>query len=429
MGLTKKKKLKQIEQQLSKIKSTFGGLQERIATEGITGAGGKVLLAPTKPQLSTPTTPTPAVTPTTPISPTQPVTPTPPTQQPSELQGLRDSLTYIQKRITESVAPTQEEIGLQKQLQNLIASRELGLQKAAEQPIATPFITGQQKAITTRAGIQALPLQAQLSTLQAQRKAAFDVSEAQLGFEEAKLSRAEEAAKPPKPFTLTPGQQRFEFNPATGQFEATAGVAPKEVAEKAPDTIGNAESGFYTWNSETKKYELAIPGTGKQLSVTDIAKAEEKKVSVEAAKSDALDAHSLVTDLLNSPGLESITGLIQGLPFIGPLPGTAGALAKNQFNQIIGILSLENRQKLKGQGTISDFEGKMLSEASSSLGRNLSEQDFRKQLLKIKGAFASASGIDADINVTSPSGDSFSTTASREEINQLLSEGNKVEYR
>ncbi len=109
-----------------------------------------------------------------------------------ELAALRTQLDAIQKRITESIAPSQAEIDLQQQLQNLIASRELGIQKVEEEPIATPFITGQAAAITKRAGIQALPLQARLSALQSQRQAAFDVAKTQLGFEERKLERAED---------------------------------------------------------------------------------------------------------------------------------------------------------------------------------------------------------------------------------------------
>lgn len=106
---------------------------------------------------------------------------------------LRTQLTDLQKRITTSLQPSEEELTAEKQLRDLIASRELGLAQAAEQPIATPFITGQQAAITRRASIQALPLQAQLGQLQQRRQAALDIGKAELGFAESELERRERA--------------------------------------------------------------------------------------------------------------------------------------------------------------------------------------------------------------------------------------------
>jgi hypothetical protein len=48
------------------------------------------------------------------------------------------------------------------------------------------------------------------------------------------------------------------------------------------------------------------------------------------------------------------------------------------------MLSLENRQKLKGQGAISDREMAILERASSLLNQNLSEEQFRQVLAQMK---------------------------------------------
>jgi hypothetical protein len=75
------------------------------------------------------------------------------------------------------------------------------------------------------------------------------------------------------------------------------------------------------------------------------------------------------------------TGEISGMPNVKAfIPGTDTQLTKNLFDQLKGMLALENRQKLKGSGQISDYESKVLDKAASALGRNLSDTDFKKVL-------------------------------------------------
>lgn len=79
------------------------------------------------------------------------------------------------------------------------------------------------------------------------------------------------------------------------------------------------------------------------------------------------------------------TGEISGMPNIKAfIPGTDTQLTKNLFDQLKGMLALENRQKLKGSGQISDYESKVLDKAASALGRNLSDKDFKKVLEDLK---------------------------------------------
>lgn len=99
------------------------------------------------------------------------------------------------------------------------------------------------------------------------------------------------------------------------------------------------------------------------------------------------EAISLIENLVNNP----LLGKISGAPGVSSFfPGTQAALEKNQALQLKGILSLQNRQQLKGQGAISDFEFKVLGDASSALGitdagrSNLSDTDFKNELNKLK---------------------------------------------
>lgn len=100
----------------------------------------------------------------------------------------------------------------------------------------------------------------------------------------------------------------------------------------------------------------------------------------------------LVNELLDTKGAD-------GRPIASNLAGAfdrivggsvgKGRLAKNKYEQLKGLLSLENRTMLKGSGAISDFEAKTLQQAASAIGRNLSDKDFINELDKLRVALSS----------------------------------------
>jgi len=144
--------------------------------------------------------------------------------------------------------------------------------------------------------------------------------------------------------------------------------------------------------------------------------------------SEVLGQISRIDELLNGGQLENVVGINKLNPFTY-IPGTKVQYAKNQFNQIKSDLSLENREKLKGSGAISDFEFKVLGQAASALGSNLSNEDATKELKKIKSVFNSAAGIPTVVKITDPStGQSVTVQASRDSINRAIIDGATVEY-
>ena len=164
----------------------------------------------------------------------------------------------------------------------------------------------------------------------------------------------------------------------------------------------------------------------KPLSVGDQLKLEEKQTKQDIVKSEILDTYSLINEILNNPKRSLVTGLSRFSP-TAYLPGAG--LIKNQIIQLQQILSLDNRQKLKGSGSVSDFEAKMLAQAATALGTNLSDDDFDKELKKIRGAFANASGIAADVSITDPNtGRTKTGTLDRRGINEAISQGFIIEY-
>ena len=147
----------------------------------------------------------------------------------------------------------------------------------------------------------------------------------------------------------------------------------------------------------------------------------------EKAQTEALSLLSLTDEILQSPYMGQVFGLKN--PFTYYTPGSNEQIVKNQVQQLKGNLSLENREKLKGSGAVSDFEFKVLSQAASALNKNLSNVDAEKELKKIKGVFQTAAGLPTTVKIKDPStGKSVTVQATRETINQAIIDGAVVEY-
>lgn len=220
---------------------------------------------------------------------------------------------------------------------------------------------------------------------------------------------------------------------------ASKNFAPPEIiaAINAATTVGEAiaAAGAYGGDQLDRELKLAQIEEAKASVAQKLADAAKTRGETEAnspavvalkAQSAVLDNITLVDAVLNSPYLSQVTGLKN--PFTYWTPGTNEQYVKAQLNQVINSLSLENRQKLKGQGAVSDFEGRMLAKASSSLTPSLNDEDARRELHKIRGIFSTAAGFTAPVKITAPNGESRIVEANREGINQAIIDGLTVEY-
>lgn len=172
-------------------------------------------------------------------------------------------------------------------------------------------------------------------------------------------------------FTLGEGQTRYDAqgniiaqggssSPITGTYEA--GMNPTVDAY-----VKGIKSGTYKPSDVPEEYQNAVAQAMSQAS----------NQPSESSK----EVISIIDTLLANPKLDRIFGPVD--QFVGGMLGEA-AVAKNYFNQLKGVLSLENRQKLKGQGAISDFEFRVLGQAATALGRNLGNEFARAELQKLK---------------------------------------------
>lgn len=236
-------------------------------------------------------------------------------------------------------------------------------------------------------------------------------------------------------------QLSFENNlkkmAATPHYAATEG--DKDLSEiRRLDSVLNAsrQGGQYVdgnvYQSQKRTSRLSAQDFdarfGNLLSPSDQSKygvSSSGVTKTPAQQSELLNNLNLTNQILSS-NLKPVTGLLQ---LRSHIPGTAAQYTSSQIKQLQGLLSLDNRTKLKGSGAISDFESKTLSEAASALNRNLSETDFRRELARIRGVFATASGQSVTVKVTDPrTGESKIGDLDGKTIEEAIGAGYQIEY-
>ena len=111
---------------------------------------------------------------------------------------------------------------------------------------------------------------------------------------------------------------------------------------------------------------------------------QERKDKAGSVASGRASVRELAQGLLHDPALEAISG-----PAAGRTPDLlpASVDAARRLEQLVGMLSLESRGKMKGQGQISDFEGRLLASSVSALDRKAGAANVRKHLQEIYDAF------------------------------------------
>lgn len=262
-----------------------------------------------------------------------------PSSQENNLQGQVDALTAQQAGIN--------------------ASRDLGIQAVGEQPIATPFITGQSAAITNRAavqsgaiGAQALPIQQQLARQQAIRQSAMDVSKANLEYQQGKEKNASDTA-----------------------------LKLQELANSKAKTEGDQSLALKKFNQDVKEFGMKYALDQQKLAndkANDDAKTAPNANAVELKNNALSSANDLLTKFNAGKGTSAVgRSRLFGGQYI---PGTPQKDFSVQFDNLKSLLSLDNVKLLKGQGAVSDAERQLLADASSKLNLSQSEGEFKSAL-------------------------------------------------
>jgi len=150
--------------------------------------------------------------------------------------------------------------------------------------------------------------------------------------------------KPAEPFTLSPGQRRY--NP-DGSLMASAPESPKAAADNSP--------------SPPTAYQQWQMARGDAADARTIEAGEAKKATTRASLNEGI---GLVNQLVSHQGLSAIYGAQGALPRI---PGTPGADAEALLEQIGGQAFLAGIESLKGTGPLSDREGQAVKSARTRL--------------------------------------------------------------
>ena len=147
---------------------------------------------------------------------------------------------------------------------------------------------------------------------------------------------------------------------------------------------------------ETASTETAQNIESKRINIDETKfKNEEKRNQVINAKNarrkEADSAILQVDDLLTDDRFSNAFGkVVTSTPELLRSQESIDAIA--DVNQIKGLITLESRQKLKGQGTITDSEQKILAQSATVLDNPLISDDrARRELRKIKRVFEDSS--------------------------------------
>lgn len=142
----------------------------------------------------------------------------------------------------------------------------------------------------------------------------------------------------------------------------------KQKTDKPGKKLENIKTG-----EEIEKIRLEREAKEKENS--------DKTMALAGAQNERNTIISAIDDIYNSPSFA--TGL-NPKRLIQSVPGTPDYDWTQKILNLKSKLALSERSKLKGQGQISDFEGKMLDRAVSMLNTNLSAKGFKQELDRLK---------------------------------------------
>jgi hypothetical protein len=186
--------------------------------------------------------------------------------------------------------------------------------------------------------------------------------------------------------------ERVATNPTLGSQVAEQKGAESTATEQAKSDVKVNEA--LRIERETQSGRQGVESRRLDIDETKINNEQLKQDAINSKNSRREEADSAVaqvTSLLTGDRFSSAFGrVVTNTPDIAKSKKSIDAIA--DINQIKGLLTLESRQKLKGQGTISDGEQKILAESATVLNNPLiSDERARKELRKIRNVFETAS--------------------------------------
>jgi len=379
---------------------------------------------------------------------------TPTATQPS-VQG-NSVIDALRSRIGSLSAPSAEEQLMNDQLLQFrgdATSAVMGLEGQGR-GITTDLIRGQQGLLNRQNQTQEQTLLDRIAATSAHRTSQLTAAQ-----NEYSIAKDEQARQDALTAPTSVGNSILRFNPSTGQYETlytapetakdqTAMVQEYEYARQngysgsflnyqADANAANsasssgADTGFSLSSGQTR-YDAqgnAIAGAlvgGAQAGGAPINPADwENTNRLNALIKDLLSADSAqgLRSAVGAKGSSSLFGIRNN-----PFSGTQATDFQAKVDSLVASLSLDNIDKLKGTGAISDPEQKMLREASTSLSTRMSEVGFLEELKRIQSVLSNPNGSSGNLSSFQPSQTYVQNLAGvRDSSGQTLS-GEDIDY-
>lgn len=343
----------------------------------------------------------------------------------TELVDINSQLRAEQQALRRQVEEIQSGAGTATKAQRDMSASEAqrtSLRKQADLAVIQQSIQGRfdsAKAIADRAVNAQMEYEQRkidvLGAIYERNKSLFDKSE-QRAFESAQADRQrkldEEAVNKQNIYTLglTVGQ-----NGGGSQLmqQVLSAKTPQDAIVAAGDYLSDPLDRAYKQAQINDIYSNMSPATNSMITPGTIDTETASRVND-------------INNVLQNPYFDSAFG-VTGL-FSGIVPGSPVITVRSQIQQVIDTAALAARGKLKGQGTVSDFEGKMLANAQTALKFTQNANDARKELAKIRGAITTSSGGKAPVLIIAPNGQTKEGMANSQEITEAINNGYVVQY-
>jgi hypothetical protein len=223
---------------------------------------------------------------------------------------------------------------------------------------------------------------------------------------------------------------------AEGRKDQATGTTVQEYVAKAANAFNAAVQGSSSSSSvanPTVASWITYMQKNPNASITDVPQALRNQVvqglanSPETTDAKQLETVNKIQDILADPAFNSTFGFQSTLNRM--LPGSPQYKLAADINNLTQNLALAARGQLKGQGQVSDFEGKMLRDAQTALKFNMTPEQARQELIKVQGAIRTSSGLTAAVRITDPNtGESQDLNADQAGISKAIAQGFRVQY-
>ena len=322
------------------------------------------------------------------------------------------------KKYQGSLAPTQEELDAQTRLNALNVAASSAYTNTQNQPIALPFITGQQAALERSQANLAKPLESQIALLQAKRQLAGTASKAALDRVDAQLAAKRELST--KTVTESFGSTTSVFNPKTGKYEPIGGGGISSGDKATMNSwVGLIKSGQAQLSDVPQQFRQAV---AEGLSSTG---------TVSKANTQAIEQADIVLGYIDK-ALPMISGWTTGVAgkASAAIPGTPAYNLEKTIDTIkanVGFAALQamrNASPTGGAlGQISERENTLLQSTLGSLDIGQSEEQLKENFAQVALHFDNLKAIlsapatsqvsydkDGRVVIKAPTGGAFGAT-------------------